>query len=130
MFGLMRFLIAAAFVVTSSLTVSAQRFETHKVYLSDNGVLTKTIKIKPANKFSIKKDNRYTWVNYEKLSGAVKISATANTSKNSRNCIFVLIDEMGMPLDSLEVIQTGKVSTASSKVGSFFAMTPLLSLLL
>ena len=114
--GLIRFFAAAAFLVSCSLTVSAQRFETHKVYFADSGVLTKTVKIKPAVKFSIMKDNRYSWANYEEQSAAIIISVTTSTSKNERICHFVLLDESNTPVDTLEVIQTGKVSTPVSKV--------------
>ncbi len=117
-YGLTRSFLAIAFVVTSSLSVSAQRFETHKVFLSDNIGLTRTIKIKPVKKFSIKKDNRYTWAKYEEKNDAVKICLNANTSKNSRSCNFVLLDETNTPVDTLEVIQSGKVSTTASKVAS------------
>ena len=117
-YELMRLFTAIAFLVTSSLSVSAQRFETHKVFLPDNVGLTRTIKIKPATKFSIKKDNRYTWAKYEEQNAAVKISLNANTSKNNRSCNFVLLDETNTPVDTLEVVQSGKVSTTVSKVAS------------
>ena len=110
--------MAIALFVTSSLSLSAQRFETHKVFLSDNVGQTRTIKIKPATKFSIKKDNRYTWAKYEEQKAAVKITLNANTSKNNRSCNFVLLDETNTPVDTLEVIQLGKVSTTVSKVAS------------
>ena len=114
-YGLMRFFVAA-FFITNSLAVFAQRFETHQVYMSDNIGLTRTIKIKPATKFSIKKDNRYTWASFEEQNTAVIISLTANTSNNSRSCNFVLLDETNTPVDTLEVIQSGKVFTTVSKV--------------
>lgn len=114
--GLMRFFVATALVVSSSLTVSAQRFESQKVYLSDNVGQTRTIKIKPAVKFSIKKDNRYKWAKFEEQKAAVKISVTANTSNNSRSCIFVLLDETNTPVDTLEVTQSGKAANTVSKV--------------
>ena len=117
-YELSRFFMAIAFIVTCSLSVSAQRFETHKVYLSDNGILQTIVKIKPAVKFSIKKDNRYSWAKYEEQSAAVKICLTTNTSKISRSCNFVLLDETNAPVDTLEVIQSGKVSTTVSKVAS------------
>lgn len=117
-YELTRFFMVIAFFITSSLSVSAQRFETHKVFMSDNVGLTRTIKIKPVTKFSIKKDNRYTWARYEEQSAAVKISLTTNTSKNSRSCNFVLLDETNTPVDTLEVIQSGKVSTTVSKVAN------------
>lgn len=113
---LTRFFMAIALFVISSLSVSAQRFETHKVFLPDNVGLTRTIKIKPATKFSIKKDNRYTWAKYEEQKAAVIISLNANTSNNNRSCNFVLLDETNTPVDTLEVIQLGKVSTTVSKV--------------
>ena len=115
---LIRSFLATAFVVASLLTVSAQRFETQKVYLSDNVGLTRTIKIKPAVKFSIKKDNRYSWAKYEEQNDAIIISVTTNTSKNSRSCTLVLLDEAKTPVDTLEVMQAGKSSTVVSKVAS------------
>lgn len=114
--GPMRLIVIVTFVVTGSVMVPAQRFETHKVYLSNNVDLTRTIKINPANKFSIKKDNRFSWVQYEEQNAAVKISVTANTSHNNRSCSLVLLNEAEMPVDTLEVIQTGTVSTTVSKI--------------
>lgn len=61
--GLMRLFVIVAFVVTGSIMVSAQKFEIHKVYLSNNVDLTRTIKINPATKFSIKMDNRFHGLN-------------------------------------------------------------------
>lgn len=117
-YGLLRAFLAAAFIIVSSSTVSAQRFETKKVYLSGYGEPTKTIKIEPIAKFSIKKANRCSWASYEELNSAVKISVTANTSKKSRSCSFVLLDETKTPVDTLEVVQEGKVSAKPSKAAT------------
>lgn len=114
--GLMRLFVIVAFVVTGSIMVSAQRFEIHKVYLSNNVDLTRTIKINPATKFSIKMDNRFSWVKYEEQNAAVKISVTVNTSHNNRNCSLILLNEDETPVDTLEVIQTGTVSTTASRI--------------
>lgn len=114
-YGLKRLFVAFVFVVVGSSTLSAQKFETHKIYLSDNEGLTETVRIKPAAKFSIKKDNRHSWAKYEELNAAIKISVTANTSKKDRSCTFVLLDKTNTPVDTLEVIQTGKNATTVSK---------------
>lgn len=114
--GLMRLFVIVAFVVTGSVMVSAQRFDTHKVYLPNNVYLSQTIKINPATKFSIKKDNRFSWVKYEAQNAAVKISVKANTSHNNRSCSLVLLNEAETPVDTLEVIQAGTVSATVSKI--------------
>ena len=77
-YGLMRLFIATSFVVTTSLTISAQRFETNLVCLSDNGDLARTVKIEPVVKFTIKKDNRYLWAKCEE-----KKSRTNTTKHNN-----------------------------------------------
>ena len=81
--GTVKFLVTILFVVICS-AVSAQRFETQKVTLSDNGGISRTVKIKGASAFSIKKDGRMTWVKYETIDKAIKISATTNTTKSNR----------------------------------------------
>ncbi|MBR7043019.1 MAG: hypothetical protein IKI18_02375, partial [Prevotella sp.] len=98
--------------------INAQRFASHKVYLTNNGVGTRTVKVKPLKTFNIKKDNRMSWVKYKIGNGEVTFSATANTTTNNRNCYFVLVDNNGNPVDTLEVIQAGKVSTTSVKNAS------------
>ena len=111
-YGTMRVLVAILFAVICS-AVSAQRFETHKVTLSDNGI-SRTVKIKGPSSFSIKKDGRMTWAKYETIDKAIIISATANATKDNRSCSFILLDGEGNPTDTLEVIQIGKVSSANS----------------
>lgn len=111
--GGMKFLVTVLFAVLFS-AVSAQRFETQKVTLSDKGGISRTVKIKGASSFSIKKDDRMTWAKYETIDKAIKISASANTTKNNRSCSFILLDGEGNPTDTLEVIQTGKISSISS----------------
>ena len=111
--GSMRFLVTILVSLICS-AVSAQRFETQKVTLSDNGHITNTVKIKGASSFSIKKDGRMTWAKFETIDKAIKISATANTTKNNRSCSFILLDGEGNPTDTLEVIQTGKISSINS----------------
>ncbi len=111
--GTVKFLVTILFVVICS-AVSAQRFETQKVTLSDNGSISRTVKIKGASAFSIKKDGRMTWVKYETIDKAIKISATTNTTKSNRSCSFILLDGEGNPTDTLEVIQIGKISSLNS----------------
>jgi hypothetical protein len=62
------------------------------VYLSNNVDLTRTININPATKFSIKMDNRFSWIKYEEQNATVKISVTVNTSHNNRSCSLVLLN--------------------------------------
>lgn len=100
---------------------NAQRFDNHKVYLATNGVGSRTVKVKPASSFTIKKDNRISWAKYKIGNGEVTFSATANTTTNNRSCDFVLIDKDGKPVDTLEVIQTGKASTSAVRNASKLA---------
>lgn len=109
----MRFLMTILVSIICS-AVSAQRFETQKVTLSNNGDITKTVKIKGSSSFSIKKDDRMTWAKYETIDKAIKISVTTNTTKNNRSCTFILLDGEGNPTDTLEVIQTRKISSINS----------------
>lgn len=94
---------------------NAQRFDSHKVYLTNNGIGTQTVKVKHTISFTIKKDNRITWAKYKIENGKVIFSATANSTTNNRSCDFVLIDKNGNPVDTLEVIQAGKISTTAVK---------------
>ena len=41
---------------------------------------------------------------------------TVNTSHNNRNCSLILLNEDETPVDTLEVIQTGTVSTTASRI--------------
>lgn len=113
--GTIKFLVTILFAAIYS-AVSAQRFETQKVILSDNGGISRTVKIKGASAFSIKKDGRVTWAKYETIDNSIKISAITNTTKNNRSCVFVLLDGEGNPTDTLEVIQTGKISSINSAI--------------
>ena len=108
-----KYLITIIFAVIC-FTVSAQRFEAHKVTLSDNGWISRTVKINGTSAFSIKKDGRMTWAKYETIDKSIKISVTANTTRNNRSCSFILLDGEGNPTDTLEVIQTGKISSVNS----------------
>lgn len=92
---------------------NAQRFDSHKVYLTDNGIGSQTVKVKSGATFTIKKDDRYSWAKYKIGNGEVTFCASANTTTNNRSCVFVLIDKDGNPVDTLEVIQTGKVTTTA-----------------
>lgn len=110
--GFMKFLSTILFAIICS-TVSAQRFETNKVTLPDNGI-SRIVKIKGASSFSIKKDGHMTWAKYETIDKAIKISASANTTKTNRSCSFILLDGEGNPTDTLEVVQAGKISSINS----------------
>lgn len=102
---------------------NTQRFGIHKVYLADNGFEEQTVKVEPATSFSIKKDNRILWAKYIIGNGEVTIKASANTTTKNRSCDFVLIDYNGNPVDTLEVIQAGKVSTTSGRNKSYMVST-------
>ena len=94
---------------------NAQRFDKHEVYLDNNGLGTCSVKVKPAISFTIKKDNRILWAKYKIGNGEVTFSALANTTSNKRSCDFILIDKNGNNVDTLVVIQAGKISSASGK---------------
>ena len=111
--GTMKFMVTILLAVISS-AVSAQRFETQRVTLSETGGISRTVKIKGASSFTIKKEGRMTWANYETIDKAIKISASANTTKNNRSCSFILFDDEGNSTDTLEVVQTGKISSSNS----------------
>lgn len=104
-----------------SITASAQKFETHKVVMADNGIATKSVKIKPVSTFSVKKDNRVKWITFETDNKSVTIKATANTTKNSRSCDLVLLDEKENAVDTLKVEQNGKISTSTINSASRLA---------
>lgn len=93
----------------------AQRFESHKVYLTNNGIGSRTVKVNSGAPFSIKKDNRYSWAKYKIGNGEVTFSASANSTTNNRSCDFVLTDKNGNPVDTLELIQAAKVSATTVK---------------
>ena len=103
--GTMGLLVGLLFAFINSLTVCAQRFGTHQVFLSDDGSISKTVSVKSNNPFSIKKDNRFTWVKYEVDEKSIKISASANKTRNVRNYNLVLLDEAGNPVDTLKIVQ-------------------------
>lgn len=107
-YGTMRLLVGLLFAFFSSLTVCAQRFETRKIFLSDDGSASKNISIKSNAPFSIKKDNLFTWVKYEVHGKAIKISASANKTQKARSYSLVLLDEVGNPVDTLEIVQAAK----------------------
>lgn len=109
-------LVTLIIVTFDCVTVSAQKFGKHEVSLPDNGILTATVKIRPPYTFSIKKDNRLTWAEYEISDKFVFFTASVNTSKDSRNCIFILLDGEGNPVDTLKLTQLGKVSSSVSKL--------------
>ena len=111
--GTLKLLVTILFAVICS-AVSAQRFETKKVTLPDNGGIPRSVKIKGASDFSIKKDVRMTWVKYETIDNTIIISSTANTTKNNRICSLILLDGEDNPTDTLEIVQAGKVSSVNS----------------
>lgn len=114
-------LVVALGVMLVSITASAQKFETHKVVMADNGISTKSVKIKPASSFSVKKDNRVKWITFETDNKSITIKVTANTTKNSRSCDLVLLDENGNAVDTLIVEQNGKISTSTLSTASRLA---------
>lgn len=117
----MRFLSLLLAIIMYAGIANAQRFDSHKVYLTTNGVGSRTVKIKPTTSFTIKKDNRISWAKYKIDNGEVTFSATANTTTNNRSCDFVLIDKEGNPVDTLEVIQAGKISMTAVRNASKLA---------
>ena len=108
-------LLIAVLCITNA---SAQRFDNHKVYLANDGLISSSVNIIPELTFSIKKDNRYSWAKYKIDKDKVTFSATENTTKNNRTCNFVLLDVDGNAVDTLEVIQLGKITTTSNAVGT------------
>lgn len=102
----------------SCVTVFPQRFKKHDVCLPDKGILTATVRILPPYTFSIKEDNQSKWVEYEISDQYVIISALVNTTRNSRKCVFVLLDGEGNPVDTLKLTQMGKTTTASKVASS------------
>ena len=120
-FKYLRALIAILCVMFVSITASAQKFEIHKVVMEDNGIATKSVKIKFASTFSIKKDNRVKWITFETADKSVTIKVAANTTKKSRSCNLVLLDEKGNAVDTLKVEQNGKISTSTINSASRLA---------
>lgn len=102
----------------SCATAFSQKFARHDVYLPDNGILTATVKVWPPYPFSIKKDNQAKWAEYEISDKFIFFSAPINTTKNSRECLFILLDVDGNPVDTLKLTQTGKLSTTASKLAN------------
>lgn len=111
----MRLLVGLLFAFFSSLTMCAQRFGTHQVFLSDDGSASKTVSVKSNNPFSIKKDNRFTWVKYEVHDKSIRISASANKTQKARNYTLVLLDEVGNPVDTLEIVQAAMTLSTNAK---------------
>lgn len=111
-------LLVLLIVTLSSVTAFAQRFERHEVSLPDKGILTATVKIRPPYTFSIKKDNRLSWAEYEISDNFVFFTASVNTKKDSRKCIFILVDREGNPVDTLHLTQLGMVATPASKLAN------------
>ena len=102
-------------LTTSVRITNAQRFETHIVYLDNNGIGTQTVKVKPAKLFTVKKSNRILWATHQIAKGEVTFSAKANSTKMNRSCDFILIDNRGKPVDTLKVIQTNNVFKTTVK---------------
>ena len=116
-FKFIRFLVLLI-VTINCVTVLGQKFGRHEVSLPDKGILTATVKISPPYTFSIKKDNHQSWAEYEISDNYVFLTASVNTKKDSRNCIFILFDGEGNPVDTLKLTQLGKVSTTASKLAN------------
>jgi len=120
-FGTIRLLVVLLFTLVNSLTVSAQRFGTHLVYLSDDNRASKIVSIKSDNPFSIKTNNRFSWIKYEVLDESVSITASDNNTESTRNDSLFLLDETGKAVDTLLIIQTAKTTstnvTTITKVG-------------
>ena len=55
-----------------------------------------------------------TWAKYEIVDKAIKISATVNRTRNNRSCSLILLDGEGNSTDTLEVVQTGKISSTNT----------------
>lgn len=111
-------LLVLLIVTISSVTALAQRFQRHEVSLPDKGILTVTVQIRPPYAFSIKKENNLSWAKYEISDNFVFFTASVNTKKENRECIFVLVDGEGNPVDTLKLTQLGKVSTTTSKLAN------------
>ncbi len=109
-------LVVLSIVTISYVTALAQRFNRHEVSLPDKGILTATVKIGPRCIFSIKKDNNQSWAKYEISDNFVFITASVNTKKDSRECLFILVNGEGYSVDTLKLTQLGKVSTTASKL--------------
>ncbi len=108
-----------AFVFVGPLTMSAQRFNTHKVSLPEHESLTRTIiRTNDASKFSIKNDSSMAWAKYEIKDSVLTIRVTANISKKLRIFLVYLLDESENTVDSLEVVQAGSIATEYIKTNS------------
>ena len=114
----MRLLVGLLFAFFSSITVCAQKFGTHQVFLSDDGSASKTVSVKSNNPFSIKKDNRFTWVKYEVHDKSIKIGASANKTQKVRNYSLILLDEAGNPVDTIEIVQAAKTLSTNANAGT------------
>ena len=111
-------LFAILIVNLSCVSMFSQKFGKHEICLPDKGILNATVKISPPYTFSIKKDNRLKWAEYEISGKYVFFSAPVNTTKNSRECVFILLNGEGDPVDTLKLTQLGKVSSTTSKLAS------------
>jgi hypothetical protein len=116
-------LMAFLFAIINFVSVSAQRFETREAYFSGYKNLTRTIKVKTDTKFSIKKDNRVTWIDCKAYDNSVIVKATINSLNEKRSCSIILLDETGAPVDTLEVIQYGGKPNESVNTASKAAST-------
>ena len=88
---------------------NAQKFDTHKIHFTAAGLMSRNVNIRPIGSFSIKKDDRHSWAEYIINQNEITFSVSANNTKNSRSCIFVLLNASGKAVDTLTVIQAGKV---------------------
>lgn len=121
--GTMRLLVALLFTLLNSLTMSAQRFGKHLVFISDDEHASEIVSIKSDNPFSVKTNNRFSWVKYEVLGESVRINVSANNTESTRNDSLFLLDETGIAVDTLRIVQTAKttltnVTSNTKAVGS------------
>ena len=102
-----------------SIMSFAQKFESHKVYLPSSSKTSSVIIVNPTSDYSIKKDSQTSWVNYEIRKDKVTITALENRTNKERYCEFLLLDKLGTPLDTLQVIQSAASTTrVASTVGT------------
>ena len=101
-------------IILSSNVVNAQKFDTHKIHFTSDGLLSHTVKVSSNDQISIKKDNRYSWADYKIETRQICFSVLPNNSRDIRTCNFILLDRTGKAVDTLTVIQAGKIKTQTT----------------
>lgn len=101
-------------IMLSANVVNAQKFDTHKIHFTSDGLLSQTVKVSSNAQISIKKDNRYSWADYKIENEGIYFSVLPNNSNNTRTCNFILLDRTGKAVDTLTVIQVGKIKTQTT----------------